>query len=242
MGRDKPFKDGAMNEWPEHKVTISFDFLVGSYQVSQDEFSELMGFNPSHFIGSRKPVDSVSFAEAVDFCEKLTTRMRETGTLPTNQKVSLPGEALWEYVASLDEEFPEKRRAFKKIAWYEDTSGDETHNVGELEPFPDGVFDLTGNVLEWCLDSEAPDYRQSPRNETPCIFRGWDDKRALRGGSWADPLKLCHKKIRQSGAIHLKNNEVGFRCFIVPESYNPETFDAPRQLNANDPFCENEMF
>lgn len=242
MGRNKPFRNGAMNEWPAHEVTISFNFLVGSYQVSQDEFSELMGFNPSHFIGGRRPVDSVSFGEAQIFCEKLTDHMLKDGTLPPNHKISLPGEALWEYVASIIQDFPEKRGEFKKFAWYEDTSGDETHNVGELEPFPDDVFDLFGNVLEWCLDSEAPDYSESPANETPCIFKGWDNKRALRGGSWADPLKLCNKTIRQSGAVNLRNNEIGFRCFIVPESYNPEIFEAPENLNANDPFCVDEIF
>ena len=242
MGRNKPFRDGAMNEWPAHEVTISFNFLVGSCQVKQQEFSELMGFNPSKFIDDNRPVDSVTFAEAQTFCEKLTNQMKNDGTLPKFHKVSLPGEALWEYVASLNKEFPEKRREFKTYAWYEDNSNDKTHKVGELAPFPDEVFDLLGNVLEWCLDSEAPDYRESPSSETPCLFTGYESKKALRGGSWADPLKLCHKTSRQCGSVMLRNNEVGLRCFIVPESFEAESFTPPKQTDANDPGCLDEMF
>jgi len=231
MGRDKTFKEGAENECPAHRVTISFDFKIGSYPVTQEEFKALMGYNPSSFINCNnsllRPVDSVTFDEAKSFCQKLTKNLINEKIINCDSKVSLPGEALWEYVASLETPFPKKRREMKKIAWYEDNSFDATHEIGKLAPFPKDIYDLFGNVLEWCLDSEAPDYRNTPATATPCIFKGYEKKKIVRGGSWADLLPLCHKTTRQSASINMKSKEIGFRCFIVPADYEPQTFDPP---------------
>lgn len=134
-------------------------FSIGRYPVTQAEWSAVMGSNPSHYQGDRLPVESVSWYEAVAFCERLSDSLGLTGSA----RYRLPTEAEWEWAASGGG--GEDQRVTAKTGWYADNSGGRTHPVGEKVPNAFGIYDTLGNVWEW-------------------IQSKWGSDRVIRGGSW----------------------------------------------------------
>jgi formylglycine-generating enzyme required for sulfatase activity len=167
-------------EKPPHKVRITRAFLLGAYPVTQDQYQKVMGEHRSHFKGPADlPVESVSWFDAVEFCNKLSTRenrspcYRINGTeveLIAGNGYRLPTEAEWEYAcrAGSTGEYPFDggESALGKYAWYDANSGKQTHPVGEKEPNAWGLHDMLGNVWEWCWDwYDADYYKKSPAED-----------------------------------------------------------------------------
>jgi formylglycine-generating enzyme required for sulfatase activity len=177
MGTDADDKAGAEDETPLHRVEISKPFYIGVYEVTQGQYEAVMGENPSNFKGGRRPVESVSRHDAEEFCRRLSEKEGATYRLPT--------EAEWEYAAraGTSTRYYWGTGIDGRYAWYDDNSGKQTHDVGLKLPNPWGLYDVSGNVWEWCEDWYDHDYyNRSPLSDPLNLTTG--ENCVARGGSW----------------------------------------------------------
>ena len=188
MGSAKIEADGPpsaerASEGPPHKVTISQPFLLGACDVTQEAYRQVMNVNPSHFSaqGSGRntvagqstgqyPVESVSFTEAEEFCRRLSALQEERAA---HRGYRLPTEAEWEYACRAGTTSRwycgDQESALAECAWPASNSGNTTHAVASKRPNAWGLFDMHGNVYEWCSDWFSPDYYQHSPPDDP-----WD--------------------------------------------------------------------
>lgn len=193
---------------PQHRVTISKGFWMGIFPVTQAQWQAVMGYNPSHFLGPDRPVEMVSWDDCQEFCQKMTEL--------TGKPIRLPTEAEWEYAcrAGTNSEYfnGKGREAFKQVGWCEHNSGWQTHPVGEKKAAnPWGLFDVHGNVWEWCQDmylALGTDSIKDPIN----LESG--EGRVARGGSWYSGYLHCRAAYRHWDAPSTRKNHIGLRvCF-----------------------------
>ena len=198
QGSDAP--DG---EKPVHQVTLS-SFSIGRYEVTQEEWQTVMGSNPSEFKGSKRPVESVSWDDCQEFIRKLNAM--------TGKYFRLPTEAEWEYAARGGNRshgyIYAGSNGPNSIAWYGGNSGYETHEVGGKQPNELGLFDMSGNVWEWCQDWYSSYSSSSQTNPTGPSSGA---RRVHRGGSWGLSAWNCRVSFRNWYAPGLRNNYLGFR-------------------------------
>ena len=182
MGPNVPDQEGKILA---RKVTISKPFYMAKYPTTQQQWQALMPKNPSKFKGADNPVDSIQWKAAQDFCAKLAAK--------TGKPVRLPTEAEWEYACragtTTDYYFGDDPNALPDYAWYEDNSNDTTHHVGQKKPNAWGLYDMCGNVWEWCNDFYIPiDYTAGPATNPKGPEKGnhlsYGDSHVLRGGAW----------------------------------------------------------
>jgi formylglycine-generating enzyme required for sulfatase activity len=201
-------------EKPAHRVEIS-SFYIGKYLVTQRLWQAVMDKNPSRFQGEKRPVEQVSWHDARDFTEKLN---RETG-----KKFRLPTEAEWEYAARGGQYSQGYLYAgsdkLKQVGWYRDNSGRETHEVGLLLANELGIYDMSGNVWEWCEDDLHDDY-----NGAPIYGKAWIDQpergayRVLRVGSCFNSAAGCRCSLRDARRPGDRLGLLGFRLVLPFES------------------------
>jgi formylglycine-generating enzyme required for sulfatase activity len=177
------FKMGSAEEKSLHEVCVS-DFAIGKYEVTQGEWQDVMGKNPSRYssCGSDCPVDQVGWDDIQEFIKKLNAR--------SGKQYRLPTEAEWEYAARSGgkNEIYAGGNDIDAVAWYDKNSGNAPHKVGTKQGNSLGIFDMSGNVWEWVQDCYSADYyKRSPKNnpQGPAC----SDKRILRGGSWFNNTK-----------------------------------------------------
>lgn len=199
--------DAYEYERPAHQVTLS-DYYIGRYEVTQKEWQAVMGDNPSKFYGDNLPVDYVSWDDCQDFTNKLNQL--------TGLKFRLPTEAEWEFAArggkqSKGYKYSGSDNA-KNIAWYEKNSGSKTHQVGTKEPNELGIYDMSGNVGEWCGDWYG---RYSSSAQTNPTGPSSGSYRVLRGGSWYLYARFCRVYSRVSGDPLDRFYASGFRVVLV---------------------------
>jgi len=198
------FNKYTMDERPVHKVCLD-GFWVGKYEITQGQWLKVMGNNPSLFkSGDDHPIEMVSWDDSVKFLNKLKDK--------TGMVFSLPTEAQWEYAArsaGKDETFCAES-SVDKVAWYYGNSGQKTHAVGTKSPNALGIYDMRGNVREWCKDEYATDaYKEAhPENPSSTLKKG---SHVLRGGSWY--LNSCDVRCTNRGWdwAPQANSDVGFR-------------------------------
>ena len=181
MGATAEMKDPWKEEKPTHQVTLTNDYYIGKYEVTQALWKAVMGNNPSNFKGDNLPVEQVSWDDCQEFISKLNRITGKTFRLPT--------EAEWEYAARGGN----KSRGYQYSGsnnlldvawyddWYDDNSGDKTHAVGTKQPNELGIYDMSGNVYEWCQDWEGAYSSSSQVNPTGANSGSF---RVIRGGSW----------------------------------------------------------
>ncbi len=191
------------NEGPQHQVTIS-GFYLGKYQVTQAQWQAAMGNNPSHFKGDNLPVEQVSWEDAQKFCQKLSQR--------TGNPYRLPTEAEWEYACCAGM-MGAYTGTLDEMAWYKQNSDGTTHPVGQKKANAFGLFDMHGNVWEWCQDWYGAYTSISQANPTgpqegKC--------RVLRGGSWLNNLVYVRTVFRDDAYPSDRDLTLGFRVFCVP--------------------------
>ena len=188
-----------------HRVTVN-SFYIGKYQITQKQWFEIMGNNPSYFKGDNLPVESVSWYDVQKFLRKLDQK--------TWKKYRLPTEAEWEYAArggvkSKGYEYAGSNN-IDDVAWYISNSNDHTHRVGTKDSNELGIYDLSGNVWEWCQDwYEENYYGRSPNNN----LKGPDHRiyRVLRGGSWFISVNHCRSFYRGKSYPNGRYYGTGFR-------------------------------
>ena len=175
-------EDAYSDEKPVHPVKLS-DYCIGQFPVTQALWEAVMGNNPSFFRGKNRPVESVSWEECRAFCSKLSEI--------TGKKYALPTEAQWEYAARGGKYNSGYQYAgsnfIEEVAWYIENSHNETKPVGLKYPNELGIYDLSGNVYEWCSDwYEGTYYEKLKRKGTVEDPKGPESGvyRVIRGGSW----------------------------------------------------------
>jgi formylglycine-generating enzyme required for sulfatase activity len=212
--------DPQIGEGPQTAVTISRGFWMGKHEVTQEEYQAVMGSNPSKFQGDPDlPVDSVSWFHATDCCSKLTERERAAGRIATNSVYRLPTEAEWEYAcrAWTSTRFSHgddlKYENLSEYAWYAANSSASTHPVGLRLPNPWGLYDMSGNVWEWCQDRSAP-YPGGNALDPQGPTTGAD--RMMRGGSGVGPGAGMRSAQRLHNLPTITFGNVGFRVVLAP--------------------------
>ena len=177
MGATPEMKDPYKDDKPTHQVTLTNDYYIGKYEVTQALWKAVMGNNPSNFKGDNLPVEQVSW----DDCQKFLSKLNRI----TGKTFRLPTEAEWEYAARGGN----KSRGYQysgsnnlsDVAWYEDNSGEKTHAVGTKQPNELGIYDMSGNVWEWCQDWFG-EYSSSSQTNPTGANSGYS--RVRRGGFW----------------------------------------------------------
>lgn len=203
MGADS----GDGDERPVHTVNISFGFWIGKNEVTQAQYEKVIGINPSSFKGcSSCPVEQVSWNDAKEFITQLNAK--NDGFV-----YSLPTEAQWEYAARAGATGMYAGN-LNEMAWYSETSGLKTHAVGTKRPNLFGLFDMSGNVWEWCDDWYGSYETSTAINPTGPVT---GEYRVLRGGSWLDDSTNAGLAVRGKYLPTNRYNLIGFRVVARPK-------------------------
>lgn len=197
------------DEYPAHRVSLD-GFYIGKYEVTQKLWKAVMGSNPSKHAGDNLPVENVSWNDVQEFLRKLNAASGKNYRLPT--------EAEWEYAArggnrSNGYIFSGSDN-LDFVAWYEGNSGGKTHVVGTTRPNELGIYDMTGNVIEWVQDGYKP--YSSGAQVNPVASVSEDNKRVVKGGSWSSVEKGCHVSFRygENPSIEQSDGKQGFRLAL----------------------------
>jgi formylglycine-generating enzyme required for sulfatase activity len=226
---ESPASEKDRHDWegPQTVVAITKGFWMSKYETTQAEYQSVMGSNPSHFTGDlNRPVEQVSWKDATNYCGKLTARERAAGRLPAGFEYRLPTEAEWEYAcrAGTETEFywGDDAGVSNDYAWHcLDAAHCSTQPVGQLTPNAWGLYDMSGNVMEWCHDRYDPAYYTTdaivnPQGPEPPAT-GYVS-RVRRGGATADlhDIAFCRSAMRYHNIQGFSQADTGFR--LVRES------------------------
>ena len=207
MGATPEMKSPYEVEKPVHRVTLTNNYYIGKYEVTQALWQAVMGSNPSHFKGDALPVEQVSWKD----CQKFITKLNRL----TGKNFRLPTEAEWEYAARGGN----KSRGYRysgsntidDVAWYENDALSQTHPVGTKQPNELEIYDMTGNVMEWCQDWYGS-YSSSPQvNPTGAASGSY---RVVRGGGWSDSARDCRTSDRDFISPGGRSSDLGLRLVL----------------------------
>ena len=195
-------EDCSHSEIPTHQVTLS-DFYIGKYEVTQGQWKAIMGNNPSSFKGDNLPVENVNWNYVQEFIRKLNVQ--------TGKNFRLPTEAEWEFAArggisSSGYKYSGSNTA-DDVAWYSENSEKKTHPVGTKSPNELGIYDMSGNVWEWCSDwfgSYNNNAQTDPQGPSSGSYR------VFRGGGWSDRAGGTRVSVRDDGTPGARA-DFGFR-------------------------------
>ena len=200
---ENPFDD----EKPTHQVTLTNDYYIGKYEVTQALWKVVMGNNPSCFKGDNLPVEMVGWDDCQEFLNKLNSITGKTFRLPT--------EAEWEYAArggnkSQGYQYSGSNK-LSKVAWYDGNSGNKTHVVGSKQVNELGIYDMSGNVFEWCQDWRDSYSGSSQVNPTGATNGSY---RVIRGGSWSSYAMFCRSSCRRIYTLDNSYSNLGLRLAL----------------------------
>jgi len=219
MGSPEDELGAYSREWPRHQVTLTNDFYMMTTEVTQAQWQAVMGSNPSYFdeCGGNCPVEEVSWNDVQDFIAALNARDSRIYRLPT--------EAEWEYAAragtttafyngDITQEYSDPIDPnLDAIGWYGGNSGSTTHPVAQKQPNAWGLYDMSGNVWEWCQDW----YGAYPDNASVDPGGPSDASlRVIRGGSWFNYARDCRSALRNYDYPSARRSSVGFRLALSP--------------------------
>ncbi|MDA7492640.1 formylglycine-generating enzyme family protein [bacterium] len=227
-----------------HEVTLTKPFWMGVHEVTQAQYEQVMGVNPSKYKGADNPVETVSWEDAVEFCRKLSE-------LPAEKEAGnvyrLPTEAEWEYACragtNTKYSFGNDESDLSGHGWYDQAAnGDKHHPVGSKQPNAWGLYDMHGNVWEWCQDWKE-DYPEGavtdPSGPTLTMMQvspsgPW--YRVIRGGSWVNTAEYCRSATRFGGNLSYSVNGLGFRVSLSPSgkpvAMNVEDMELPESVDS----------
>jgi formylglycine-generating enzyme required for sulfatase activity len=202
------------DEGAEHEVRLTKPFMLGLHEVTQSQYERVMGKNPSKFKGANNPVEQVSWEDAVKFCQKLSALPAEKAA---GRVYRLPTEAEWEYACragtTTKYSFGDDDTELGDYAWFRGNSGQTSHPVGGKKPNAWGLYDMHGNVFEWCQDW----YGDYPgRTVTNPSGANSGSYRVLRGGSWFNAAEFCRSASRRRFKPSFRYDDYGFRVSLSP--------------------------
>ena len=203
-------KDADDCEKPVHEVRLD-SYYISKYPVTQGQWLGIMGYNPSEFKGDlQRPVEEVSWGDCQEFIKRLNAK--------TGKKYRLPTEAEWEYAARGGKYSKGYKYAgsndIEKVAWYWDNADGTTHTVGKKQANELGLYDMSGNVWEWCSDWYGKDYYgKSPLSNPQGPTNG--KYRVLRGGSWINDAVLCRATYRILIIPSIRFSSYGLRLLCL---------------------------
>jgi formylglycine-generating enzyme required for sulfatase activity len=212
----------SADEGPQTAVTISHGFWMGKFEVTQREYLQVIGSNPSGFPGDlNRPVESVSWLDATNYCAKLTQQELAAGRIPAGSSYRLPTEAEWEYAAragtSTRYSYGDDPGALSLTnhAWFANNAGFGTHPVGQKAPNPWGLFDMEGNVWEWCQDWYGPypgGFETDPQGPASSPL----DVKVIRGGAWDAFDSDCRsaRRLTEGVSPFITDFILGFRVVL----------------------------
>jgi formylglycine-generating enzyme required for sulfatase activity len=227
MGSPTNEVDRFDSEGPQTDVTISRGCWMGKYLVTQGEYLAAVGSNPSYFTPTHgysqdltRPVDFVTWDDATAYCDALTQRERVAGRIGTNSVYRLPTEAEWEYACrgwtstrfSYGEDLGYTN--LTNYAWYSENSGGTTHPVGQKLPNRWGLYDMHGNVWEWCQDWWSDNLPGGIAVDPQAPSSG--SNRVIRGGGWSHGARYCRSADRRGYESDLGYSDFGFRVVLAP--------------------------
>ncbi len=223
IGSPSNEQDRSSDESPQTAVTISRGFWMGKFEVTQAQYLAVVGSNPSFFTGNlNRPVETVSWLDATNFCALLTQQDLAAGRIPPGTHYRLPTEAEWEYAARAGTSTrfyygdDPTYAGLASNAWYSANSGNKTQPVGQKLANPWGLFDMEGNVLEWCLDWYGPysggfavDPQGPASNQTGV--------KVIRGGAWDAFPSDCRsaRRLTEGVSPFITDFIIGFRVVLV---------------------------
>ncbi|MEH2337074.1 SUMF1/EgtB/PvdO family nonheme iron enzyme [Nostoc sp.] len=218
MGSPEGEAERYKDESPQHQVKVS-GFFMGKYEITQAQYQAIMGSNPSSFKGEKRPVETVSWDDAVEFCKKLSHKKGKT--------YRLPSEAEWEYAcrAGTKTPFYFGETITTDLVNYDGNAPygsapkgeyrQKTIDVGKFPPNSFGLYDIHGNVWEWCLDVYNDNYQGAPKDGSVWMTGKDNNKNLLRGGSWIYNAMHCRSAVRAGYARAFLDHNVGFRVVAV---------------------------
>ncbi len=212
-------EEARFEDETQHEVTISKDYYLGVHEVTQAQYEKVMGTKPSYFQGdeikgssTNNPVESVSWLDAVEFCKKLSDLPEEKAA---GRVYRLPTEAEWEYACRAGSKsaysFGESSKSLGDYAWFDGNSNNQTHPVGEKKANAWGLYDMHGNVWEWCSDWYGG-YDNNSVSDPVGSREG--SFRVIRGGSWLDDAAYCQSAIRYRIDPSSRSIIIGFRLAL----------------------------
>jgi formylglycine-generating enzyme required for sulfatase activity len=220
MGSPSTEQDRDPDEGPPTQVTISQGFWMSQNPVTQEEYLSVMGNNPSYFTGEMKrPVEQVSWNDATNYCGERTLRERAAGHLPEGYAYRLPTEAEWEYACragSLTRFGYGEDPGYTQLgnyAWYDANSSSVTHPVGQKQPNAWGLYDVHGNIYEWCGDWYGT-YPGGTVTDPQGPASG--SYHVMRGGCWYYGARYCRSANRGSSTPDIRHSSIGFRVLLAP--------------------------
>ncbi len=208
MGGTPEMQNPDNDEKPTYQVTLTKDYYIGKTEVTQALWKAVMdGENPSSFKGDNKPIEQVSWYE----CQTFVSRLREA----TGKNFRQPTEAEWEFAARGGNKSKHYQYSgsdnIDEVAWYSSNSDEETHDVAKKKPNELGLYDMDGNVSEWCHDWYGP-YSSGHQYNPAGPARG--SYRVNRGGSWYNDAKDCRSSFRGSATSDYRDDVIGFRLVL----------------------------
>jgi formylglycine-generating enzyme required for sulfatase activity len=226
MGSPDSDPDASDFEKPQHQVKVN-SFAIGKYPVTQAQYEAVMGTNPSYFKNNpQNPVEKVSWNDAQAFCQKLSQITGKTYRLPT--------EAQWEYACRAGTTtryyFGDNDNQLGDYAWYNGNSNNTTHPVGQKKPNGWGIYDMSGNVWEWCEDDWHDSYKNAPDDGSAWINNDnrSQSRKCLRGGSWGSNPFSCRSAFRLYNVRRdYRFNYLGFRVVCDNQMYFYNAFNFP---------------
>jgi formylglycine-generating enzyme required for sulfatase activity len=217
MGSPAGEKRRFSDESPQHDVNVPA-FYMGRFEVTQEQYQQVMGKNPSNFKGAKRPVEQVSWSDAIAFCNKLSQK--------TGRKYRLPSEAEWEYACRAGTKTPfyfgetittELANYNGESIYAAEPKGKylgQTTEVGSFPPNAFGLYDMHGNVSEWCQDTWHDSYEGAPKDGSAWGDNN-NDSHLLRGGSWDDNPRFCRSADRNLDDPAYSGYNIGFRVVCV---------------------------
>jgi formylglycine-generating enzyme required for sulfatase activity len=196
-------------------VRFQQPFYMSKYEVTQDQWQKVMGDNPSYFKGdARRPVEQVSWQDA----QRLVGKLNESLAGAAGWRFGLPSEAQWEYACRAGSTtryaFGDDASQLGEYAWYDANSGNSTHPVGQKKANAWGLYDLHGNIWEWCEDPYHGDYSGAPSDGRAWTEGGDQNARVLRGGSWVNLARGARAAIRAGLHPVYRNHVRGVRVVL----------------------------